>query len=70
MSEQRLMTFAEAIREALDLALERYPEMYVIGEGVPDPKAIFGTTKGLRERHGADRVMDMPLSENGMTGVA
>jgi len=43
--------------------------VFAIGEGVPDPKAIFGTTLGLRDKHGAERVLDMPLSENGMTGV-
>ena len=34
-----------------------------------DPKAIFTTTKGLREEFGKNRVFDMPLSENGITGV-
>jgi pyruvate dehydrogenase E1 component beta subunit len=60
----------EAIREALEIALEADPSVYVIGEGVPDPKRIFGTTQGLPERFGEERVMDMPLSENGMTGMA
>ena len=32
--------------------------------------ALRGTTLGLHEKHGADRVMDMPTSENGMTGIA
>lgn len=66
----RTVTYAEAIREALGLALERDPSVYVIGLGVPDPKAIFGSTAGLQERFGENRVMDMPASENGMTGVA
>jgi pyruvate dehydrogenase E1 component beta subunit len=44
------------------------PRVIVIGEGVPDPKAMFGTTAGLRERFGGERVFDMPLSENGATG--
>ncbi len=43
--------------------------VYVMGLGVPDPKGIFGTTIGLQEKYG-DRVMDMPLAENAMTGVA
>jgi pyruvate dehydrogenase E1 component beta subunit len=41
----------------------------LIGEGVPDPKAVFGSTQGLQEEFGKDRVFDMPVSENGMTGV-
>lgn len=63
------MSYGEAIREALDDGLAKYPDMILIGEGVPDPKNIFATTEGLREKYGAERVLDMPLSENGMTGI-
>jgi acetoin:2,6-dichlorophenolindophenol oxidoreductase subunit beta len=66
----REITFAEAIRESTDQCLANDPSVYVMGLGVPDPKGIFGTTVGLREKYGAKRVMDMPVSENGMTGVA
>lgn len=66
----RTITYAEALREAQDLCLARDPSVYLMGLGVPDPKGIFGTTTGLQERHGAARVLDMPLSENAMTGVA
>lgn len=62
--------FGEAIREATEIAMERDPRVYVMGLGVPDPKGIFGTTLGLRERFGPSRVLDMPTSENAMTGVA
>lgn len=44
--------------------------VYVMGLGVPDPTGIFGTTKGLQEKYGESRVLDMPLAENSMTGVA
>jgi pyruvate dehydrogenase E1 component beta subunit len=40
------------------------------GLGVPDPKGVFGTTLGLQEKFGKERVFDMPTSENAMTGVA
>jgi len=66
---KRHITFAQAIREGLDQAMEQDPRVIVIGEGVPDPKSIFGTTAELRTKFGAGRVFDMPLSENGMTGV-
>lgn len=69
MHDVDVMSYGEAIREALDDALAQYPEMLLIGEGVPDPKTIFATTQGLREKYGAERVLDMPLSENGMTGI-
>ena len=65
----RDISFAEAIREGLDQAMENDPRVIVIGEGVPDPKAIFNTTSGLRNKYGNQRVFDMPLAENGMTGI-
>lgn len=65
----RQLNFVEAIREGLDLALEKDPSVLVIGEGVPDPKAIFTSTSGLQLKYGLQRVFDMPLAENGLTGV-
>lgn len=60
---------SEAIREALEQAMAEDERVILLGEGVPDPKGIFGTTVGLQERFGKSRVFDSPLSENGMTGV-
>ena len=64
------MTFAEAINNALSSAMKKDNDMIVFGLGVPDPKAIFGTTKGLQETFGSKRVFDIPCSENAMTGIA
>lgn len=66
----RTLRYYEAIREAHEITLERDESVYLMGLGVPDPKGIFGTTIGLQERYGERRVMDMPLAENAMTGVA
>ena len=68
-SKQRQLTYAAAINEATDQLLKKYREVLVIGLGVPDPKGIFGTTQGLKQKYGSNRVMDMPVSENAMTGV-
>ncbi len=65
----RIVSFIEALREATDQLLRADDSVYLIGEGVPDPKAIFGTTTNLKELH-PNRVFDMPISENGLTGVA
>jgi len=59
----------EALNDALGLCLQRDPTTLLIGEGVPDPKGIFGTTSGLRQRFGPQRVLDMPLAENALTGI-
>ena len=64
------MTFAEAIQLALTDAMGMDSSVICYGLGVPDPKGVFGTTSGLQERFGPDRVFDMPASENAMTGVA
>src|SRR3989338_4204085 len=66
---ERSITYAEAINEALRQCLDKYPEVFLVGEGVPDPKGIFGTTLGLLKKYGRERVMDMPVSENGVTGI-
>lgn len=69
-SEGRVITYAQAINEALVLALEHDPGVFVLGQGVDDPTAMFGTTKGLQGRFGPARVFDTPLSEEGMMGVS
>lgn len=66
----RKLKFFEALREAQDLCMAKDPSVYVMGLGVPDPKGIFGTTLGLQQKYGPSRVLDIPLSENAMTGVA
>jgi len=60
----------KAILEATDQLLDTDPSVYLMGLGVPDPKGIFGTTLNLHEKYGSGRVMDMPTSENAMTGIA
>jgi len=66
----RIITYAKALSEAIDLCMAKDKSVYVMGLGVPDPSGFFGTTVGLQEKYGKMRAMDMPTSENGMTGVA
>ena len=46
---KRKITFAEAINEALFLAMQKDKKVLCYGLGINDPKRIFGTTKGLKE---------------------
>lgn len=69
-AEGRVVTYAQAINEALTIALEQDRNVFVLGQGVDDPSAMFGTTRGLAVRFGPDRVFDTPLSEEAMMGVA
>ena len=66
----RTLTFVQAVNEALHTAMAHDPAVICFGLGVDDPKAIFGTTTGLKDRFGSERVWDMPTSENAMTGIA
>jgi len=59
----------QALNEAQDICLKRDKNVFLIGLGVPDPKGIFGSTQGLVEKYGSSRVMDMPASENAVTGI-
>jgi pyruvate dehydrogenase E1 component beta subunit len=66
----RVISFKDALYEAADQAMERDPRVFILGEGVDDPAGVFGTTKGLREKYGADRIFDTPIAENSLTGIA
>ena len=68
--EGRVLSYAQAINEALTIALESDPGVFVLGQGVDDPTAMFGTTRGLQKQFGVDRVFDTPLSEEAMMGVS
>jgi len=65
----RVISYAQALNEALELALGSEPSVFVLGQGVDDPSAMFGVTKGLQAKFGPERVFDTPVSEEGMMGV-
>lgn len=64
-----LISQAQAIRDAIALAMENDATIFVTGEGVSDPRGIFGTTIDLVDRFGKERIFDAPLSENCITGI-
>lgn len=64
----RKIIYAQAISEALVQAAARDRSVFIVGEGVDDPKGVFGTTLEVYKRF-PKRVLDMPLSEEGMTGM-
>ena len=70
MPASRELTFSAAIREAIDISMTADERVFVMGEGVADPKAIFGTLAGFPQRFGRGRIIETPLSENAMTGIA
>ena len=65
----RKITYSQAVNEAIHEAMAADESVICYGLGVTDPKSIFGTTVGLADRFGADRVFDTPTSENALTGI-
>lgn len=67
---QRLLTYVEALREGVAQEMRRDPRVFVFGLDVDDHKAIQGSTRGLVDEFGPDRVFGTPLSEDALTGIA
>ena len=65
MAKKRMI---QAINEALDGEMARDPKVVVFGEDVEI--SLFGDTRGLKDKHGAHRVRNMPISETVMSGMA
>lgn len=65
----RKITYAQALNEAVSQMMKRDSSVIVLGEGVDYKKAIFGSTAGLAESFGANRVIDTPISEDAITGI-
>ncbi len=65
-----VITYREALRQALIEEMERDPEVFVIGEEVALYQGTFRVTEGLLQRFGPERVVDTPISEEGFTAVA
>ena len=63
-------TVLEAGREASAEEMERDPKVFVIGEDVGIRGGVFLATQGLSERFGSDRIIDAPLGEASIMGIA
>jgi pyruvate/2-oxoglutarate/acetoin dehydrogenase E1 component len=61
----RLLTFAEALREAMSQEMLRNERVFIMGEDVGIFGGPFGITRGLVEKFGEERVRDTPVSESG-----
>jgi len=65
-----MITYLDAIRLGMKDEMERDENVFVLGEDVGLKGGVFGTTKGLHAQFGEDRVMDTPLAESAISGVA
>jgi pyruvate dehydrogenase E1 component beta subunit len=65
-----MMNNVQAINEALMYEMGKDPTVMVMGEDVGREGGVFRATAGLQQKYGKDRVVDTPLSENGIVGSA
>lgn len=66
----RSLTYAGAINEGLRQAMDLSDQVVVLGQLADSKAGIFGTTSGLVDRFGPDRVQDFPVAESVMTSTA
>ena len=66
----RELSYSQAIQEAMAIALESDPRVFLMGEDIGVYGGAFQVTGDLVERFGTERVIDMPISELGGAGVA
>lgn len=64
------MTMIQAITDALEIELRKDNQTLIFGEDVGKNGGVFRATEGLYDKFGADRVIDTPLAESGIGGLA
>ena len=69
-SSERTLTISRAMSEAIAQEMRTDPNVFVMGEDVGVYGGIFGSTAGLYDEFGAQRVIDTPISETGFLGAA
>jgi 2-oxoisovalerate dehydrogenase E1 component beta subunit len=69
VSKIKSMNMIDAINSALDVMLDRDPDVVLMGEDIGFFGGVFRATAGLQEKHGKTRVFDTPITECGIIGV-
>ncbi|MEL0320159.1 MAG: alpha-ketoacid dehydrogenase subunit beta [Aquiluna sp.] len=67
---ERIITYAEAVREAIGQAMEADSNVFMLGEDIGVYGGAFGVSGDLFHRFGEERVRDTPISELGIVGAA
>lgn len=65
-----VISYIDAVTKALQEEMRRDPKVFILGEDVGVRGGVFRTTAGLYEEFGKDRVLDTPLTESAIAGVA
>ena len=64
------LKYSDGIFSAFNYLLENHPEVFVIGQGLWSPWYVGNTMKDLDKVYGKDRIIDTPVSESAVTGLA
>jgi len=64
-----VITFREALRQAMDEEMERDSDVFLLGEEVAQYNGAYKVSQGLLDKYGPHRVIDTPISEEGFTGI-
>ena len=65
-----VLTYLEAIREAMEQEMVRDSRVFILGEDVGNYGGAFRVTQGFLEKFGPQRIIDTPISETGLIGAA
>ena len=68
--EKRIISYAEAIREAMCEEMRRDENVFLMGEDIGIYGGCFGVSKGMLEEFGSERVRETPISETAFVGAA
>ncbi|PEN28879.1 pyruvate dehydrogenase complex E1 component subunit beta [Acetobacter fabarum] len=68
--ETREITVREALRDAMAAELRRDEDVFLLGEEVAEYQGAYKISQGLLQEFGEKRVLDMPITEHGFTGMA
>lgn len=68
--KNNILSYRDALYSTMYNALDSNTQVIIIGQGVDDYKGTFGSTLGLAQKFGHNRVIDTPIAEEGITGVA
>lgn len=70
LAEARELRFVDAVREGLHVALERDPQVLLLGQDIAEYGGVFKCTEGFVEAFGKARVRNTPIIESGALGAA
>jgi len=68
--EKTTLRLIDAVKNALDQALEKHPDLVIMGQDIAEYGGAFKATEGLSERHGRHRVRNTPITESSILGAA